>query len=183
MIHRRQERPTMRHLIAFAAAAACLAAPAMARLQDKGWSVLPAMRHAGVIYAVRTDAAGKIVQCQPIERGPIPTEIEAACAVFAARGVPATLTPARSLGDPASWATRADYPAGANRGGGTVQLIFEVDTAGKISDCRAYPASVDAALETAACTALSARGRFSPAMYKGAPAVAVGIRSVTFAGP
>lgn len=162
--------------------ALCIAAPALAA-PAPGWSVLPAMRHAGIIYAVRTDAAGKIVKCSPIERGPIPTEIEAACAIFAARGVPATLTPARSIGDPASWVTQSDYPADAGRTGGTVQLILEVDITGKISDCRAYPVSVNAALETAACTALVARARFSPATYKGAPAVAVGIESVTFAKP
>ena len=171
----------MRRLLCIAAF--CIAVPALAAPPAPGWSVLPAMRHAGIIYAVRTDAAGKIVKCDPIERGPIPTEIEAACAVFATRGIPTTLTPARSIGDPATWITPSDYPADANGASGTVQLILEVDTAGRISDCRAYPASTNAALETAACAALVARARFSPAMYKGAPAVAVGVQSVTFAKP
>ena len=164
-------------------AALCLATPALSASSAPGWTVLPAMRHAGIIYAVRTDEAGKVVKCHPIERGPIPTEIEAACAVFAARGVPATLTPARSTSDPASWVTQSDYPADAKGTSGTVQLIFEVDTNGRISDCRAHLSSTNAALETAACAALVARARFSPAMYKGAPAVAVGVQSVTFAKP
>lgn len=163
------------------AALSCAVAALPAQAQRRDWNVYPAMRQTGVIYTVRTDDAGKIVRCDPANAAPPPAQVAEACAALAIKGIPATVVPARSVSDPARWVMASDYPVDASGTGALVQLMFEVDEAGRIADCRPYPVSANPPFEAAACAALIARARFSAAAYKGQPVRAAGVQTVQFA--
>jgi TonB family protein len=159
-------------LLAGFALAMCFAAPAFA--QNPPMLAYPAMMHAGKAYAVRVGSTGKIVKCQPIDAAGGDTA--AACAALTAKGVPATVTPARSTSDPASWVTDNDYPGAALRAeaSGTVHFLFEVDETGRVANCTVSQSSGNASIDSAVCAAIVARARFTPATYKGQPVRAVG---------
>lgn len=172
----------MRQLIGFAIAAAGLTASGQAFAQSKDVLVYPAMRHAGVAYAIRTGDGGKIISCQPVDGKPDTATLEAACTALTAKGVPATVMPARSTNDPGRWVDYGDYPRGVTNHSrkGTLQFVYEVNETGRVSACHVFETSGDEAIDNVVCASITARARFSPATYKGAPVAAIGTNFFTY---
>ena len=66
-------------------------------------------------------------------------------------------------GNPGGWFTDDDYPADAKRAGaqGSVSLILNIDTAGKVVGCQVSASSGNASLDDATCRLAQRRGRFT----------------------
>lgn len=159
-----------------------LALPALPEPEKR---LYPAMRHAGAIYVIRADASGHIQRCQPAAPETPEAIVAAACAALTAKGVPGTIVPATPTTSPSGWIKPDDYPIAALRLGrsGSPEIIYEIGVDGRVSDCRTYATSGNRSLDSAACAALTARARFSPARYKGQPATAVAIDTIHFWTP
>lgn len=80
---------------------------------------------------------------------------------------------ATPIGDPSQWVTTDDYPAAALAAdqAGTTVARFDVNESGQIENCTASQSSGSAALDAAACAALTQRARFTPAKDAGGRAV------------
>jgi len=78
--------------------------------------------------------------------------------------VPAT-TSKSAKGDMRALFSADDYPAEAQRKGeeGTVQVELTVDQNGRVSACRIVRSSGSRSLDTASCSILTRRARFTPA--------------------
>ena len=72
---------------------------------------------------------------------------------------------AGAKGNPADWITNDDYPPSALRAEeqGTSAIAWTINTAGRVENCHVTSSSGSAALDDAACRALTRRGRYSPA--------------------
>lgn len=73
---------------------------------------------------------------------------------------------AGAKGNPADWITNDDYPAASIRAEeeGTTAITWTINTQGRVENCRVTASSGSAALDRAACAALTRRGRYSPAL-------------------
>lgn len=73
---------------------------------------------------------------------------------------------AGAKGNPASWISDADYPASAQRqeAEGTTRISWDINTSGRVENCVVTSSSGNADLDRAACSAISRRGRYSPAL-------------------
>ena len=167
-----------------AAAAICTGVVSGAPQADK-LRVYPALSHGGVAYAIRVGPDGRIRGCRPIDGAPAEADSAAACAALTAIGVPAGITPAFARGDLSKWVTDKDYPPQAfrERREGQVYFIYEVDESGRVAGCITYKSSGTASLDQAACAAIMAHARFTPATYRGQPVRAFGVSSFTFSIP
>jgi len=78
-------------------------------------------------------------------------------------------TRARSIGPLQSLFSENDYPLAARRRGveGTVGFSLEIDSNGRVSDCRIVATSGSSDLDTTTCTLLRERARFEPARDSG----------------
>ena len=154
--------------------AALMAAPATAH--GKELLVYPAMQNGGVAFVVGTDDQGKIKECRPVDPLAVP-DPGSACAALTAKGVPTSVTPARSRTSPSTWVTHHDVPVSVLRGraSGKTVMIFEVNEQGRVSDCRIYARSGSVDMDRVACARMITRARFAPATYKGQPVRAIGI--------
>jgi len=74
-------------------------------------------------------------------------------------------TSTSAKGDMRTLFSADDYPAEAQRKGeeGTVQAELTVDQNGRVSACRVVRSSGSTSLDTASCSLLTRRGRFTPA--------------------
>lgn len=164
----------MRLMIGLGALAAAIL-PAMAQGQGRPILAYPAMTAGGEAYAVRADDSGKIVKCQRVAGGPVTPKTQTDCATLIAKGIPATVTPARSTNDPSTWVT--DYPKSAlqKNESGAAEVAYEVSADGRVRECRILATTGNKAIDAAACASLIARARFTPATYKGTPVPAVRI--------
>jgi periplasmic protein TonB len=96
--------------------------------------------------------------------------------------VPAPAAPvvskaAAAKGNPADWITNDDYPSDAlsAEAQGTTSIRWDINTAGRVENCTVTASSGNASLDRAACSALTRRGRYSPALdQSGAPMRVVG---------
>ena len=72
---------------------------------------------------------------------------------------------AGARGDPARWITNDDYPPSALRqeAEGTTAISWEISTTGRIENCTVTSSSGNSDLDRAACSALTRRGRYTPA--------------------
>ena len=89
-------------------------------------------------------------------------------------------------GDATRWFSSDDYPASALRAEaqGTTGMAFDIDTSGKVSNCRISQSSGNADLDETACRLMMRRGRFSPALdQNGSPIASSGTRRVTWRLP
>lgn len=79
---------------------------------------------------------------------------------------PAVSKAAGAKGDPARWISDADYPPSAIRAGneGTTGISWDINEQGRVENCTVTSSSGHADLDKAACTAITRRGRYSPAM-------------------
>ncbi len=73
---------------------------------------------------------------------------------------------AGAKGDPAQWITNDDYPPSALNSGdeGVTAIAWDINTQGRVENCRVTSSSGSAALDRAACSAITRRGRYSPAL-------------------
>lgn len=69
-------------------------------------------------------------------------------------------------GNPADWVTTDDYPPSALRAEaqGTSGIAWEINTQGRVENCRVTSSSGNEDLDQAACRAITRRGRYSPAL-------------------
>lgn len=105
----------------------------------------------------------------PAVYNPIPTAgppAPPAPAAPPAPPVPVVSKAAAARGNPADWITNDDYPASALRGEeqGTSAIAWEINPQGRVVNCRVTSSSGSSALDRAACSALSRRGRYTPAL-------------------
>ncbi|MCW2366520.1 protein TonB [Sphingobium sp. B7D2B] len=73
---------------------------------------------------------------------------------------------AGARGNPASWITSDDYPAGARRdeAEGSVTIAWEINEQGRVENCRVTASSGRRDLDETACSLIVRRGRYSPAL-------------------
>lgn len=73
---------------------------------------------------------------------------------------------AGAKGDPAQWITNDDYPPSSIRAEeeGTTAIKWTINTQGRVENCVVTQSSGSAALDQAACRALTRRARYSPAV-------------------
>ncbi|UZK66728.1 energy transducer TonB [Sphingomonas sp. M1-B02] len=73
---------------------------------------------------------------------------------------------AGARGNPADWVTTDDYPASSlrNEEEGTTGIAWDINTQGRVENCRVTSSSGHPALDQAACRALTRKGRYSPAL-------------------
>lgn len=93
---------------------------------------------------------------------------------------------AGAKGNPASWITNDDYPASSLRAEeeGTVAIAWDINAAGRVENCRVTASSGFAALDRAACAALTRKARYSPALDQaGNPMRSSSSRRVTWRIP
>ncbi|WP_380873523.1 energy transducer TonB [Sphingomonas sp. DBB INV C78] len=130
------------------------------------------------------DAAG-VENCRPIISSGSEERDKAACRTLIERGIPKDVAPARSIGDQARWVTTFDYPKElfAARASGFTEVLLEIGEKGRVTGCRVIGTSGHDRLDMAACNALSARARFSPATFRGAPVPAIDFRRVRWTAP
>ncbi|HZV17396.1 MAG TPA: energy transducer TonB [Sphingobium sp.] len=73
---------------------------------------------------------------------------------------------AGARGNPNSWITNDDYPSRALRdeAEGTVSIAWEINTQGRVENCHVTSSSGNSDLDEAACSLITRRGRYSPAL-------------------
>ena len=79
------------------------------------------------------------------------------------------------------WVTDLDYPVSAlaKGAGGTTIARWTIGIDGRVHDCTVVKSAGDTALDKAACTAITSRGRYRPALDKdGKPVISWAIRKV-----
>jgi len=115
-----------------------------------------------------------IVQAPTIVRPPIRTVVTPP-PVFVPTPVAAPPPPppaptiskaAGARGDPARWVSQDDYPARALREEreGTTAISWDINTEGRVENCRVTSSSGSPDLDEAACRAITRRGRYQPAL-------------------
>lgn len=90
---------------------------------------------------------------------------------------PAISKAAGPKGNPADWITNDDYPSDAlsAEAQGTTAIRWDIGTNGRVENCTVTSSSGNSSLDRAACSALTRRGRYSPALDQtGAPMRTVG---------
>jgi TonB family protein len=100
--------------------------------------------------------------------------------------VAAVATPARGAPDIAEWVRVSDYPTSAlaRKSQGASVILWRIDSDGAIRGCRTVKSAGDADLDTAACHAVSTRGRYTPALdTAGHPVPSWVTRTVTWRMP
>lgn len=89
--------------------------------------------------------------------------------------------PAEPAEDAARWVVYQDYPLDALRKGqsGVVTLLWSIDEAGKVSECKVVASSGVPTLDRAGCSAIERRARYRPALDKdGRPILSHGMRRI-----
>lgn len=73
---------------------------------------------------------------------------------------------AGAKGNPANWISSDDYPPSALRqeAQGTTAISWDINEQGRVENCRVTSSSGNAALDDAACKAITRRGRYTPAV-------------------
>lgn len=98
----------------------------------------------------------------------------------------AIATPARAMPGEKDWLRWTDYPSSAVARGqqGISMLLWKVDAAGHVADCRAVIPSGLAELDKAGCDAITRRGRYTPALDAAGNAVpSYKVRRVVWSTP
>ncbi len=89
---------------------------------------------------------------------------------------------AAARGNPGEWVTADDYPASALRAEeqGVSGITFDINAAGRIENCRVSSSSGSSALDRAACSLVTRRGRYSPALNAAGQPVPGGSKTLRF---
>ena len=109
----------------------------------------------------------------PIAAPPAPPAPPPAPAISKAAGV---------KGNPGSWVTNDAYPPSSVRDQeqGISGLTFEVNAQGRIENCRVSSSSGSATLDRTACSLVTRRGRYSPALNAAGQPVPGGTKTLRF---
>ncbi|HXH15527.1 MAG TPA: energy transducer TonB [Sphingomonas sp.] len=130
-----------------------------------GWSfALPAAKAAFEALAKCNDATVKLWGLDPTERARI-------------------AQPAEPSGSPGNWITTDDYPKTIVSKGaqGTSIVLWTIGLDGRAADCRTVVTSGEVELDKAACRAITARARYTPALgYDGKPMISHSTRKVAW---
>lgn len=89
--------------------------------------------------------------------------------------------PAKPAVDPSRWVSPNDYPTDVLRGrqSGASTLVWTIGTDGRVSDCKVVASSGVDSLDRAGCRAITARGRYTPALDKaGKPMISHSMRRI-----
>ena len=80
---------------------------------------------------------------------------------------------AGAKGDPQSWVTADDYPAGPLREGveGVSGIAWQINETGRVENCHVTQSSGNNDLDDAACRLVTRRGRYSPAKDQNGAAI------------
>jgi protein TonB len=80
--------------------------------------------------------------------------------------VPTISKAAGAKGNPALWISDADYPQSAIRAEaeGTTGISWDINAQGRVENCNVTASSGNSDLDRAACSAITRRGRYSPAL-------------------
>jgi len=72
---------------------------------------------------------------------------------------------AGAKGNPAEWISQDDYPPSSLRNNeeGVTAIAWTINTSGRVENCHTTASSGSAALDRAACAAITRRGRYTPA--------------------
>lgn len=115
-----------------------------------------------------------IVQAPTIVAPPMQTVREAPPPVITPTAPPAPppppkpklASPAQARGNPNTWVTTDDYPSRALREEreGVTAVAWDITTDGRVANCRVTSSSGSPDLDQAACTNISRRGRYKPAL-------------------
>ena len=100
---------------------------------------------------------------QPLAAAPAPVPVPAPPTVSRAAG---------PKGNPADWITNDDYPSDAlsAEAQGTTAIRWDINAQGRVENCTVTSSSGNSSLDRAACSALTRRGRYTPALdQSGAP--------------
>lgn len=134
----------------------------------RGWSfTLPNAKAAFEALAKCNDSTVKLWGLDPTERSRIAQAAE----------------PKRSPGD---WISTSDYPMSIVSKGaqGTTTILWTIGLDGHVADCRTVVSSGEVELDKAACHAIVARGRYSPALgFDGKPMISHASRKVMWRLP
>lgn len=104
----------------------------------------------------------------------------------AAPPAPVVSKAAGPKGDPSQWVTTDDYPSDAlsAEAQGTSKIKWEINTAGRVENCVVVASSGNSSLDRAACSNITRRGRYSPAMdQSGNPIRSASSRNVVWRLP
>lgn len=84
-------------------------------------------------------------------------------------------TPPAPVSAAAEWISTDDYPADAlaRDTQGAVSIVWLIDTDGSVKNCGIAVTSGDVGLDSAACAAITKRGRYKPALDKDGKPIAV----------
>ncbi|SFN68261.1 energy transducer TonB [Sphingomonas sp. OK281] len=133
-----------------------------------GWAfALPHAKAAFEALATCNDATVKLWGIDPTERSRI-------------------AQPAAPTTSPAYWISPEDYPKTVLGKGaqGTSTVLWTIGVDGRVADCRTVVKSGEVELDKAACTAITNRGRYSPALgFDGKPMISHLTRKVTWRLP
>jgi protein TonB len=100
--------------------------------------------------------------------------------------VPTISKAAGAKGNPALWISDADYPQSAIRAEaeGTTGIAWEINAQGRVENCAVTSSSGNSDLDRAACSAITRRGRYSPALdQSGNPIRSKASRRITWRLP
>lgn len=106
-----------------------------------------------------------------------PVVVRAAAPAPAPVAAPTVSKAAGPKGNPADWITNDDYPSDAlsAEASGTTRIRWDIGTNGRVENCTVTSSSGNSSLDRAACSALTRRGRYSPALdQSGQPIRVVG---------
>ena len=95
-----------------------------------------------------------------------PITVRAAPAPVPVPAPPAVSKAAGAKGNPADWITNDDYPSDAlsAEAQGTTSIRWDINAAGRVENCTVTSSSGNSSLDRAACSALTRRGRYTPAL-------------------
>ena len=118
----------------------------------------------GAAAALLLPAAASAQQPQPPVLAP-PRPIAPPLPIPAPPPIPGPITPARPIGNPATWVNVDDYPKEASQAGieGTVGFRLSIDRMGNVDGCQITLSSGYLVLDDTTCRLLSARAKFTPA--------------------
>ncbi|MES2421246.1 MAG: energy transducer TonB [Pseudomonadota bacterium] len=133
-----------------------------------GWAfVMPNAKAAFEALAKCNDATVKLWGIDPTERSRI-------------------AQPAKATGSPETWISTSDYPMTVVGQGaqGTSTILWTIGLDGRATDCRTVVTSGEPVLDKAACQAITARARYTPALgFDGKPMISHNTRKVTWRLP
>lgn len=127
------------------------------------------------------------INTTPVPPPPQPPTMTAAPAPPAPAPAPPVINRAAAArGNPSEWITNDDYPPDALNSGaqGTSAISWDINAQGRVENCRVTSSSGNSSLDRAACSLITRRGRYTPAIdQSGQPMRSSSSRRVVWRSP